>query len=115
MRNAQCFVYLCVIALSAAKCPIGAVQGPSGSDCFLYVTELASWYQAEQDCIAHFGHLASVSDAFITAFLPRFACSGGSKTGSAEYWLGGSNGIAASEGWTWSDGVEFSYENWAIG
>lgn len=114
VRSVQCFLCLCVIALATAKCPIGAVQGPSGDDCFLYKTELASWYQAEQACIAHFGHLASVSDAFLNAFLPRFACSGGSTMGSAEYWLGGSKGVA-SQDWTWSDGVEFSYANWAIG
>lgn len=114
MKIPLIFLVLTLSPGTNGKCPSGAVQGPSGGDCFLYRTERATWFQAEEDCIGQFGHLASVTDAFVNAFLPRFACAGGSDEDSADYWLGGSKGVSSLD-WSWSDGADFGYTNWALG
>lgn len=96
------------LALSAAKCPLGYVQGVRDDDCLKYFTDELSWDDAEDECRSAGGHLASSVSAFANSFLATLQSCG------AEYWLGASKGELSND-WSWADGNSFNYKNWAKG
>ncbi|KAH7695591.1 C-type lectin domain family 4 member F, partial [Aphelenchoides avenae] len=100
--------FLLVLPLAAAFCPQGAVQGTSPENCYLYGSA-QSWQEAEQYCAANKGHLSSVPNSFVNAFLVSYPKA---LESAQSYWLG-----AMVEGdidmWTWMDGSNFTYTKWA--
>ena len=63
------------------------------------------WVEAENHCVEHGGHLASVHSDQEKDFILGLAPSGG-------FWIGGSDKEVEGE-WGWSDGSSFSYSHWA--
>lgn len=90
---------------------MGAVQGPSVRDCYIYVNDAALWLSAEERCILKGGHLASISGALVNSFLAVPAA----KNCSPEYWIGGAWNLEVPKAWVWTDGRPFRYTNWAQG
>lgn len=110
-----CTFVFCVLAPTflpaAGKCPIGAVQGITRDGCYLYSSSPLTWFKAQEQCMSRNGHLASVSNGLINAFLQEPANS----VCAQEYWLGGSYDVEYQSMWTWTDGSRFSYTHWAHG
>lgn len=94
------------------ECPPGAVQGISPTVCYLYRSAQSSWYGAEEDCVTQRGHLVSVPNGFINSFQPAQACS--TSGVDTYYWIGASRGVISTT-WSWTDGTDVSYTNWAQG
>ncbi|XP_060887892.1 ladderlectin-like isoform X5 [Labrus mixtus] len=94
----------------SSACPSGWIQ--HYNRCFLFVRTSMTWTNAEINCQARGGRLASVHSFdeyhFIQGIILR-------QTGMyPSTWLGGSD--AQQEGtWLWSDGSRFSYVNWYPG
>lgn len=115
-RNPLTMLFLSILllgvtAIAFATCPIGSVQGLNHRDCYLYVSSPSTWFNAEEQCLSRNGHLASVSNGLVNAFLQQpanLAC-------AEEYWLGGSYDLQFQNRWTWTDESRFSYTNWASG
>lgn len=101
---------LLALPLAAALCPQGAVQGTSSGDCYLYGAG-QSWQKAEQFCAANKGHLSSVTNSFVNAFLISYPKA---LQAAQSYWLGAEL-KAGIDKWTWTDGNNFTYANWAAG
>ena len=57
------------------------------------------------------GHLASVSSVFVNNFLKGAAQAAFFNTGT--FWLGKTKLYTGK--WTWSDGSNYTYDNWANG
>ncbi|KAH7718714.1 macrophage mannose receptor 1-like protein, partial [Aphelenchoides avenae] len=102
--------HLCLIAIAASyaaasTCPWYATKYPGAEDaCYIVYDSLLNWTTAEQACQPDSGHLASVHDSNVNAYLQKYDIF------YPLYWLGGRkiNGI-----WSWADGSEWDYTNWA--
>lgn len=109
-------ILLCVhnFLLVGAKCPMGAIQGLSASDCFSYQFSSKLWFDAEIGCASLGGsgdggsNLVSVHESSTNNFI--LSQMGGGCI--ARFWLG-----ANTEGgqWRWADGSAFTFTNWATG
>lgn len=97
-----------------ADCPEGSIRGLTSDDCYLYRSS-APWFDAEEDCVAFDGHLASIHDGFTNAFLLRLPKQFLQPVDARSFWLGGSVGADSTDKWTWSDGTPFTYSNWVKG
>ena len=87
--------------------PIGCHQGYDEEECYLLVYIKMSWSQAEEFCVLHDGHLASITSAEENAWL------GSELISSDEVWLGGQ--WRPGSDWAWSDGSQWAWTNWAAG
>ena len=87
--------------------PIGCHQGYDEEECYLLVYVKMSWSQAEEFCVLHDGHLASITSAEENAWL------GSELISSDEVWLGGQ--WRPGSDWAWSDGSQWAWTNWAAG
>ncbi|XP_059426259.1 ladderlectin-like [Carassius carassius] len=76
-----------------------------GARCYNFFSQLATWSEAERNCIALGANLASVHDDeenyFLLDLLPP----------STRCWIGGHDAVEEGE-WLWSDGTKFDYTNW---
>lgn len=102
-----------VFCYASAVCPQGSLQGLSAADCYLYLPP-ATWLNALEDCSSRGGHLASIPNAFVNAFLPTLpkrTCGNPYSNDIHDYWVGASVGLS-SKNWTWCDGSTFSYTDW---
>lgn len=102
-----------VLRYASAVCPQGSLQGLNQDDCYLYLPP-ASWLNALEDCSSRGGHLTSIPNAFVNAFLPtlpKHTCGTPYSNDIHSYWVGASAGLS-SQNWTWCDGSEFSYIDW---
>lgn len=97
-----------ILCAALARCPPGSLQGLAPADCFKQCDSVDSWYGAEDRCRILGGHLASVSGGFANAFLREFAL-----WNTTDFWLGANEDAAGA--WTWTDGRNVSYTNWALG
>lgn len=113
MHNSMLSALLLLVstALADALCPTGALQGIHADDCYKYVLDSASWFDAEDKCQQSGGYLTSVPNAFVNSFLLNEY---GSMLRASNYWLGGNKGLSGTA-WAWSDGSSFSYQHWAKG
>lgn len=105
---------LAILHFSWAACPNGWVVGPSNNYCYKAVNNATYWVDADYNCILQGGHLASVSDAFTNSFLNSEAKKAFGNGNATEFWLGSTTMIQDGQ-WSWSDGNEASYMNWASG
>lgn len=97
-----------VVVTTAARCPIGAVQGLRADRCYVFRKEALIFGEAGGNCAYQGGHLVSVSSAFENSFI-RLLLAGSDD----DYWLGG---YALTPGnWVWEDGKNFTYTNWDRG
>lgn len=103
-------VLLLVLPLATALCPQGAVQGTRPEDCYLYGSA-QPWQRAEEYCASNKGHLASVPNDFVNAFLVSYPKA---FTSAQSYWLGAELKAATDKG-AWTDGSDFNYTKWAAG
>ncbi|KAH7710220.1 C-type MBL-2 protein precursor [Aphelenchoides avenae] len=111
---------LAVVGLVAGDmCPPGASPGPEGKRCLRPSTidqRTGYWWFAEADCVRRGGHLASVSSAAENDFIRGlFMSESPSDDNVADYWLGAVERERESEAWSWADGSNFAYTNWADG
>ncbi|KAH7700842.1 perlucin B protein precursor [Aphelenchoides avenae] len=91
-----------------AKCPMGAVQGPSSDTCYIYKLVPKLWFEAQIDCGKFGGKLTSAHNSIMSSFLA------GQMSGTcfSDYWVGGSNIFGT---WAWADGTQWDFTNWAAG
>lgn len=101
---------LFALPFAATLCPQGAVQGTRPDDCYLY-GDAESWQEAQQYCALSRGHLSSVPNAFVNAFLISYPKAFSS---AQPYWLGAERKNATAK-WAWTDGSNFTYTQWARG
>ena len=71
-----------------------------------------NWTEAESSCASKGGNLASVSSPDDWEAVKYFVAMKGK--GSTWLWLGGTKDVEGGD-WTWSDGSEWSQENWSGG
>ncbi|KAH7718576.1 CLEC-50 protein [Aphelenchoides avenae] len=100
-----------LVQYAEARCPLGAVQGLNPADCYVYRSTAALWFKAEEDCTVQGGHLSSISNALINAFVTNVA----SKNCAAEVWIGGGWNVEQWLKWTWTDDKPFRFTKWAAG
>ncbi|KAJ1078349.1 hypothetical protein K5549_018429, partial [Capra hircus] len=89
-----------------SKCREEAGEGPSYNYVSLTYTHISkTWQEAEQFCVSHGAHLASVTSEEEQAFLTQF-------TGSVYYWIGLTD-RGTEDDWRWTDGTAFNRGFWA--
>src|SRR3569623_562038 len=91
-------------------CPNGTVKGNVNGKCYQTFNQPNTWYQAEANCYASGGHLASITDSDMNTFLDNIAIQA---FHSDDYWLGGAQYFDGSYGWV--DDYSFNYTCWASG
>ncbi|KAL6118239.1 uncharacterized protein ACO6RY_03079 [Pungitius sinensis] len=79
---------------------------------FRYIPRAMTWAQAERNCLALGGHLASVHNLWEYRTIQRIILR--SSRCHRETWIGGSDAEEEKK-WFWSDGTRFDYSNWACG
>lgn len=107
------FLVLVIVAVCNGRCPAGALQGLGDDDCYTVVLGSNSdktWKNAATGCKMNGGHLASIPNALANALIRRPFVG---KLTVSDYWVGGSSDEKGK--WTWSDGSNFTYTNWAPG
>ena len=102
-----CLALMPFVCARATAVPIVIDTDTYGGHTY-YLLSPSTWLEAEAASIALGGHLVTIEDAAENAWLAgRFAV-------QRDLWLGFSD--AAVEGtFTWTSGVPFVYQNWAIG
>uniref|UniRef100_A0A3Q3GCS2 Galactose-specific lectin nattectin-like n=1 Tax=Labrus bergylta TaxID=56723 RepID=A0A3Q3GCS2_9LABR len=94
------------VQVLSSVCPSGWTQ--YDDRCFLYVSKAMTWANAEINCQAQGGNLASVHSLSEYAFIQGLIH--GITHRYPQTWLGGSD---AQEGvWLWTDGSRFNSLNW---
>jgi hypothetical protein len=129
MRRVLCALALLLLLLTGsaparAACPNGTVEWDNGH-CYEAVLEPGvSWDQAQAQCVARGGHLATITSAEENAFVfslvsgnPSFwfLDSYGNGLGA---WLGGyqiAGSAGPASGWRWVTNEPFDYTNWETG
>ncbi|OQV23623.1 hypothetical protein BV898_02366 [Hypsibius exemplaris] len=101
-----------VVAPSTAlngECPEGFSNCGPGDHCYRIVHSAVSWGTAKDDCLARNTTLASLRNPEAQQCLTRL----NSAVNSA-LWIGLFKKTADSP-WTWENGANTSYQNWAVG
>jgi hypothetical protein len=111
------WIFGCIIILFAflypaegAPCPNGTIPGNTTDFCYKAFNVSSNFASAEIQCAQLGGHLASANDAFTNQFLLQIATSNFVVPGS--FWVGGTNLIQTGV-WTWINGKNVTYTNWA--
>ena len=86
-------------ASCVVSCPSGWER--KGDRCYLWRKDWETWFEAEETCKRHGGHLASVTDQHIHDYMLG-------RTGFA--WIGGFLGNKESS-WAWSDCSEWTFDS----
>ena len=76
----------------------------------MFSPEMKDWHQAEQFCVSHGGHLASVTTLQIFRQIWKWM---GTET-VENVWLGGSD-LDSEETWRWTDGCPWDWTRWRSG
>uniref|UniRef100_A0AC35G070 C-type lectin domain-containing protein n=1 Tax=Panagrolaimus sp. PS1159 TaxID=55785 RepID=A0AC35G070_9BILA len=98
-----------------AACPTGSLPSLSDpSKCYSFISSPSEFLNAEQTCVDLNGHLTSVGDGFINAFLSENAQTIFKRTNSSDFWIGG-NDLSSSGVWAWTDGLKWTYDSWSPG
>uniref|UniRef100_A0AC34FHP5 C-type lectin domain-containing protein n=1 Tax=Panagrolaimus sp. ES5 TaxID=591445 RepID=A0AC34FHP5_9BILA len=105
------FCICCLLAnvVTAFKCPENSKEWES--KCYIFVSEISEFMNAEINCRSLGGHLASIPNAFTNAFIAQQAAIKFQGSGTSDAWLGGSS-LANSKIWTWTDGQPFTFSQW---
>ncbi|KAJ8337078.1 hypothetical protein SKAU_G00382980 [Synaphobranchus kaupii] len=80
--------------------------------CFQYVSEAASWLDAEIHCLHHGGNLASEGSEDDHAFLKELQSHNGDS--AKPFWIGLSD-VHKEGTWLWSDGNHVDFTKWNSG
>lgn len=111
-----------ILPKNNTSCPANAKLGPDNRCYAIYGDDdacILSWNESRSYCKKKGGDLASISNAFVNAFLmnmfedSRSQCDWGMKGA----WIGLTIKLNANNTceWIWSDGTPLSYINWAYG
>ena len=73
-------------------------------------TSIKTWTEAKIDCEANGGHLVTITDEAEQKAIQKLL----SFAGSSDSWIGATDEYTEGE-WTWCNGEEFTYTNWASG
>jgi len=96
-------------------CPVGSLADLNNvGKCYSFISSGAEFLNAEQTCADLGGHLVSVGDGFVNAFLTENAQNIYKKTNATNFWIGASD-LASSGVWAWTDGTPFGYNSWGSG
>lgn len=101
--------------------PCDAKQGfqPFKSGCYKYMALVANWTAASQSCNTLGANLATITDAFVQAFLQLFVASSvGGHIGSdnvpiPSVWIG-LNDLKNAGAYVWTLGWPMTYSNWGL-
>lgn len=104
---------LSIILSVPSVCPNGTITDPNSNNCYKFVSDNTSFNNSEEYCTGIGGHLASVSDAFSNTFIANQAQKFFGNT-DTYLWLGGTASLNPGK-WSWTDGTNFTYTNWANG
>uniref|UniRef100_A0A914BXJ3 C-type lectin domain-containing protein n=1 Tax=Acrobeloides nanus TaxID=290746 RepID=A0A914BXJ3_9BILA len=91
-------------------CPNGTTNGNANGKCYQTFDQPNTWYQAEANCYASGGHLASITDPTMNTYLAGLASG---NFHSDDYWLGAAQYFDGS--YSWMDDYSFNYTFWAPG
>ncbi|XP_033987829.1 galactose-specific lectin nattectin-like [Trematomus bernacchii] len=89
-------------------CPSGWT--PFEDHCYMYKHAAKTWADAEVDCIALGGNLASIPNKAVYTFIRQIVNTVTNANNPA--WIGG-NDLAKEGVWMWSDGTKFVTKLWA--
>ncbi|KAH7705214.1 C-type lectin 1 [Aphelenchoides avenae] len=96
---------------SAFECASSSTRSLYDGACYEVRSPKKSFSDAELDCAASGGHLASIHSQVVQDFLARFAAS--ANVGSV-FWIGAVARAGAAD-WTWTDGSPWNFTYWATG
>ncbi|KAJ4934838.1 hypothetical protein JOQ06_007619, partial [Pogonophryne albipinna] len=91
-------------------CPSGWT--PFEDHCYMYKHAANTWADAEVDCIALGGNLASIPNQGVYTFIRKIVNT--ATNANNQTWLGG-NDLAKEGVWMWNDGTKFVAKNWSPG
>ncbi|XP_034052518.1 galactose-specific lectin nattectin-like [Gymnodraco acuticeps] len=91
-------------------CPSGWT--PFEDHCYMYKHAAKTWADAEVDCIALGGNLASIPNQEVYTFIRKIINT--ATNANEQTWIGG-NDLAKEGVWMWSDGTKFVAKNWSPG
>jgi len=95
-------------------CPARSVKGFPGfhtAPCYLYERFETQFVTAERMCRLSGGHLASISDGFVNAFVAHGANEAFLIMEVDDFWIGGEN-LEDQQRWEWVDGQKWGYTRW---
>lgn len=110
-----CIIVFVAITSSLNACPPGTIPGPNPQICYKFINDSLTWLGADQECISQEGNgvrLTSVENAILNQFLLNGAVNAFGT--SDRFWLGSTTLLDGST-WSWSDGSNSDYTNWAPG
>ena len=81
------------------SCPLGWER--KGDRCYLWRKDWETWFEAEETCKRHGGHLASVTDQHIHDYMMKKP---------KKHWIGGFLGNEKSN-WMWTDCSDWDFDS----
>jgi hypothetical protein len=105
---------LAVSSFGAETCPERAVRGFPGyktAPCYLYERFPTQFVTAERLCRLSGGHLASIADGFVNAFVAQNGVEAFRIMQVASFWIGGHD-LHTQSKWEWVNDDEWGYTNW---
>lgn len=104
------FTTLLLIVRSKAQicAPIEGCDVRIYDNCYTYVNDTLTWYQAEECCVAWGGHLASIHSDYVNGLLNDI------RNQDGWTWIGLSDTVNNSV-YVWTDGTPFDYNNTDLG
>ncbi|KHJ80481.1 lectin C-type domain protein [Oesophagostomum dentatum] len=114
-------LFLAALIVSiAADCPFGTVYHQEFNRCYKFVSDPQPFYLAEEACISSGGHVVSVSNGYDKCYAygyEPYDSPNHWKTALSEKLKNPFIGLneLSSATWSWSDGSNSTYLNWATG
>ncbi|KAG8190984.1 hypothetical protein JTE90_010843 [Oedothorax gibbosus] len=93
-------------------CPVG--WAPHRDFCYQVVDQEMAWPDAEEACQRKRGHLASIRDTRVQAFIDQLIQNSSTYKRSPAFWIG-ANDLRYENCYEWTDGQPFYFSNWFPG
>jgi hypothetical protein len=107
-------LFFSIFPLVFSNCPNGTIASLDPTICYNFSLNAKSFFDAEKLCKDYFGHLTSVKDVFTNAYIFNQSQRAFGAINMVDYWLGGIKDNTTAK-WSWVDGANFDYNNWAQG
>uniref|UniRef100_A0A914PKB3 C-type lectin domain-containing protein n=1 Tax=Panagrolaimus davidi TaxID=227884 RepID=A0A914PKB3_9BILA len=100
------------VVYAVPECPTGMLQYPPvpPAKCYAFITTLATFSQALDDCRNASQDLSSIHDAFINMVLEGEGEFSFRETDT--FWIGANS---LTKNWTWTDGSKVDFSDWKRG
>ncbi|KAI6243870.1 putative perlucin 3 [Aphelenchoides fujianensis] len=108
------FLILSINTVAAKECPDRAIRGFEGyntAPCYLFERFPTQFVTAERMCRYSGGHLASIEDGFVNAFVAQGGTEAFLIMEVDDFWIGGHD-LHNQSTWEWTDDLTWNYTNW---